>query len=693
MSKDYEDFVAEARGFLPVGETYCDWAASALPLPRGPPAFVPPHHASSEILEKGRAAIRHFMNDTTDEENYHIIFTSGATAAFQLLAYRIPWSKDDTFLCHRHVHNAVLGIRNVAVRGGSKFASITTSELTFKTNVKWGEARNEGFLVFAFPAECNVTGSLFPMDWCTKTKSGRGLLGYPPGRVITVVDTTKLLASRRFSLDQNPDIDALVLSLCKFSSTYTGLGALLIRKKSLLDHLLSSTGKYAYFGGQSADLITPFSTKVHVPSQSLEKSLSSGTPNMEAIRALPELLGDVMPCLLEGSKAESIGKHFRNLLKATFPKVEIHHDDVMEQSYATTSFTLLRGDSPIGHNEIANVLSLNGVHVRTGTMCNIGAVATALLLTDDQILEFYKRGHRCGDGVDLVDSKPTGLVRVSFGWGSRNEDAERVVAVLSESVGTGVERPVLKGGEKVVQRLFTYPVRGCKGEEVESIECRTSGLSLNRAFGVADRRTGKLLEVNGCPKLAGIHAKCESSTGLLTLTDLDGKLGSMVHYVEAGNRKRHDAGGSCSADAEHTIKVDATAESWLTRKLGRPAALATLAGYKTDVLVVTEDELAEVGEESGMNFEDVITAIRPNVVLSGGGVSANITCLTGTITLTRVRRCTRCKTVNTISGMGNGEPLRSIARICRRNGGGLALGCVMGSSVGQLRKGDRFYMS
>lgn len=48
------------------------------------------------------------------------------------------------------------------------------------------------------------------------------------------------------------------------------------------------------------------------------------------------------------------------------------------------------------------------------------------------ILLGYQAGHVCGDDNDLIDGRPTGSVRVSFGPYSRQSDADRLLNMLTD---------------------------------------------------------------------------------------------------------------------------------------------------------------------------------------------------------------------------------------------------------------------
>ena len=72
--------------------------------------------------------------------------------------------------------------------------------------------------------------------------------------------------------------------------------------------------------------------------------------------------------------------------------------------------------------------------VRVGCFCNIGACQNALNFTDEDVISNHKAGHVCGDDVDLVNGKPTGSIRVSFGYYSSQGKILRKLILLSEKV-------------------------------------------------------------------------------------------------------------------------------------------------------------------------------------------------------------------------------------------------------------------
>lgn len=76
--------------------------------------------------------------------------------------------------------------------------------------------------------------------------------------------------------------------------------------------------------------------------------------------------------------------------------------------------------------------SLYNIHLRTGCFCNTGACQKFLILSNEQIKNNLSAGHICGDDVDLIAGKPTGSVRISFGYMSSFTDAQTFLNFLEE---------------------------------------------------------------------------------------------------------------------------------------------------------------------------------------------------------------------------------------------------------------------
>lgn len=68
--------------------------------------------------------------------------------------------------------------------------------------------------------------------------------------------------------------------------------------------------------------------------------------------------------------------------------------------------------------EVEKIAALSGILLRTGCFCNPGACALHLGMTPADVQRNFEAGHACWDDMDLINGRPTGAVRVSFGYAS-----------------------------------------------------------------------------------------------------------------------------------------------------------------------------------------------------------------------------------------------------------------------------------
>ncbi len=98
--------------------------------------------------------------------------------------------------------------------------------------------------LFAFPAQCNMTGDRFPLDWIAEMQNKDYLV---------LLDASSYCSSTRVNLSLYP-ADFVVLSFYKLFGYPTGLGALIVKSRAV------NKMKKTYMGGGtvSAIGISPF---------------------------------------------------------------------------------------------------------------------------------------------------------------------------------------------------------------------------------------------------------------------------------------------------------------------------------------------------------------------------------------------------------------------------------------------------
>lgn len=95
------------------------------------------------------------------------------------------------------------------------------------------------------------------------------------------------------------------------------------------------------------------------------------------------------------------------------------------------AFNLMRSNGEyVGYMEVLNMAALYKIHLRTGCFCNPGACQRHLALSNEEVLHNYDAGYVCGGTADLINGKPTGAVRASFGYMSTVKDVETLLLMI-----------------------------------------------------------------------------------------------------------------------------------------------------------------------------------------------------------------------------------------------------------------------
>jgi hypothetical protein len=104
--------------------------------------------------------------------------------------------------------------------------------------------------------------------------------------------------------------------------------------------------------------------------------------------------------------------------------------------------------------EVEKLAALRHLLLRTGCFCNPGACAHHLGLSPAQLRANYEAGHVCWDDRDVVDGRPTGAVRVSYGYMSTYEDARAVIEFIRDYfVESKQSKAPASAGKKLMVRF------------------------------------------------------------------------------------------------------------------------------------------------------------------------------------------------------------------------------------------------
>lgn len=286
-------------------------------------------------------------------------------------------------------------------------------------------------------------------------------------KIYTLLDAAALCTTRPLDFGDPllaPDFTAL--SFYKIFG-FPDLGALIVRKAA--GPLLQQR---RYFGGGTVDMVISLADTWHArKTASIHDSVEDGTLPFHAILALGHALD--VHARLYGSM-QLVSAHTAHLIRTLHdalralrharsgrPAIQVYNDpgarfgDPATQG-ATIAFNVRRDDDDdggdgagfVGYEDVQNAANRRRIYVRSGSLCNPGGMAHFLDWSPPEMRAAYANGHRCSDPVQLVQGKPTGVVRVSLGAMSTMRDVERWVQFVREEYVDQVGVAMVEKGEK-----------------------------------------------------------------------------------------------------------------------------------------------------------------------------------------------------------------------------------------------------
>ncbi|CAL3964124.1 hypothetical protein PZA11_001557 [Diplocarpon coronariae] len=415
-----------------------------------------PAMLSGTLVDSIRLRALAFFN--ADPEHFDLVFTANTTAAlklvadsFQDLAASNPRAPSFWYGYHRDAHTSVVGIREMT--NGNHYCFTDDEEVEDFLHGQigvTGKLHNKEGLpgLFAYPAQSNMTGRRLPLGWAKRLR--RSI--FP-----THQNTYSLLDAAAFATTSQIDLsdpesapDFVTVSFYKIFG-FPDLGALIIRKAS--GHIMSWR---KYFGGGTVNALTVLHTaSVIRRADHLHDGLEDGTLPFHSIIALGCAI-DVHRKLY--GSMETISQHtsflgyrllhaMENLthyngaplcLIYNDPGRSTHGDPITQGS--TIAFSLLHADGTyIGHAEVEEKANRRNIYLRSGGLCNSGGISTYLEMEPWQFKRAWSAGHRCGDHhVEVVNGKPTGVVRASLGAMTVIADVDALILCLEEEFLEGM---------------------------------------------------------------------------------------------------------------------------------------------------------------------------------------------------------------------------------------------------------------
>ena len=468
-----------------------------------PHSNSPSSMLSTDVIESTRLQALTFFK--ADPEHFDLIFVANATAAIKLvMACLSDHHRRATswYNYHADSHTSLVGVRETA--GGSYRCFTSDKEVD-----EWIHSRHplksqernvqdlsteEGVSLFAYPAQSNMNGRRLPLSWSGGIRSSNT----PSRQTFTLLDAAAYVATAQLDLgDPDNAPDFIALSFYK-TFGFPDLGALIVRKAS--GHVLSER---RYFGGGTVDMVInatnngPNTDAWHAKkSTSLHEMLEDGTPASHSILALNVALKAHQR--LFGSM-ENVTKHTCHLITILHAKMSrlLHANGLQVCKIyegSPSKYGTSRAQGPtiafnvrnsrgewIGKSDFERLAILNNIQLRTGGVCNPGGIAAALEMSPKEMRDNFDEGLRCGNELDEINSKPTGIVRVSLGAMSSMKDIENFLVFMQLFVDTTPEKPKLSrsldsvGSTDLVESKAPVRVEGLTADSICPVAaCRES---------------------------------------------------------------------------------------------------------------------------------------------------------------------------------------------------------------------------
>ncbi|KAI1902016.1 hypothetical protein AGOR_G00040370 [Albula goreensis] len=121
----------------------------------------------------------------------------------------------------------------------------------------------------------------------------------------------------------------------------------------------------------------------------------------------------------------------------------------------------------VGYSQVDKMASLFNIQLRTGCFCNTGACQLYLGITNQEMKSNLQAGHTCGDSMDLIDGRPTGSVRISFGYMSTFSDCQSFLKFIVQCF---VHGPV-KVAEESLKSLRPAAIPYTPDSQLQGSQC------------------------------------------------------------------------------------------------------------------------------------------------------------------------------------------------------------------------------
>lgn len=570
----------------------------------------PSSELSTRRVEQVRARILKIFQ--ADPEYFDVVFVQNATAAIKLVADAFSDSGPPGFWYgyHRDAHASLVGVSRLAAKSKCFESDQEVEEWLRADGDKVLQQENNvyprGVGLFAYPAQSDMNGHRLPMDWPARVRASSHAKYQ---NLYILLDAAAYVMTAQLDLsdvESAPDFTAL--SFYKIFG-FPHLGALIVRKTAG-----DVMRRRHLFGGGTVNMITMLEKKwVAQKETTLHEKLEDGTLPFHRIIALDSALN--VHSKLYGSIA-NVSRH-TSLLAADLYKqlvslrhangravCEIYKDPKSEYGDPKTqgptiAFNIRNAQGGwVGKSDVERLAIVRNIPLRTGGVCDPGGIATFCRLANWELRQNYSETMRCGDDLDVLGGKPTGIVRVSLGATSSQKDVKRFIIFMQDLFVETEQTLTLTqlsnwssvvGPRSVIESLRVYPIVGCAGWPVPpqvAWPFRETGLVWNEEWCVVLLEDGSPLDPQTHPRMMTIKPYLELERGDVRLvapnvassnTDAEYEELTISLWDSPPGAER-----SCSSSSwrrAHPYQSEASSK-FFTSVLGVPSTLARFQDYR-----------------------------------------------------------------------------------------------------------------
>ena len=657
-------------------------------------------------IELIRTKVLKYIN--ADPTIYTCVFTGGTTDSLKKIGEYFNWNINSNYIYTVDNHTSVIGIREYALNKGSNvtvidFINNNIDELSilFRQESKLNNNNNnnnnnkEKINLFSMPAESNFSGKKYKKEYINLIKEKYG-------DTLFLYDTAKYASSNNLDISDNI-IDFCVLSFYKIFGYPTGLGALII-KKDCIKHLNKN-----YFGGGTVSVLST-NNDYFISNNHFNSWMEDGSPNYLSIISLEQNLNSKINNDYISKLTYDFYNKIRNYKYSNGNNVFILYDIPLDYNYtkfcknhgSIITFNILKENGDyFGYKEFEEICVLNNISVRTGCLCNTGACHKNLNINFDDLQSNLLRGHSCSQSIDIIDGKPTGVIRVSFGsmntineidlflefininfikynfnQNTLNDNTINQNTLNDNTINQNtLNDNTINKNTISVSELNIYPIKSAQKQSVKSWTIEKNGLLYDRQWSIIDN-DNKVIRLKKCPNLIYLYPFIDLYSKNLIISYKNNSITIDISINPTELIMQKQCNGYIYNDSIN---------NWLSKHLEINCKLIRSLpdnNYQNvgELLLINESSMNELNNKFNYNYNSNI--FRANIIIKGINEYSedSIESIENNDNKFIFKmKCKRCNMINVDSDTGiieSSEPLLTLSKY-RRDKGNIYFGILM----------------